>query len=186
MKRLIISIWAIAALAACKPETYTGPIDSPVGSWDGVKTEYYFNGEMVGQVEECQYSAISFYKEGLCCIEGIKGAFPYAYEHSSSTLVVDNTIWTVTTLTGVEMVLKYLEATFVEGTVFEPTINLPIEYKGISINADDYGYYYENGQGDKTYCNYHGGKDETGMLIIDFWYDNHTDYFIPLVVETKK
>ena len=166
MKRLITGILAAAALIACKPETYTGPLDSPIGSWDGVKAEYYFNGELVGQVEECQYSAISFYKEGLCCIEGVKGTFPYTYEHSSGTLVIDNTIWT--------------------GSIFENKLTLPIEYKGISINADDYGYYYEDGQGDKTYCNYHSSKDETGAPVIDFWYDTHTDYFIPLIVEVKK
>lgn len=186
MKRLITGILAAAALIACKPETYTGPLDSPIGSWDGVKAEYYFNGELVGQVEECQYSAISFYKEGLCCIEGVKGTFPYTYEHSSGTLVIDNTIWTVPTLTGAEMVLKYLETTFLEGSIFENKLTLPIEYKGISINADDYGYYYEDGQGDKTYCNYHSSKDETGSPVIDFWYDTHTDYFIPLIVEVKK
>lgn len=181
MKRLITSIVAIAAMTACKPETYTGPLDSPVGSWDGVRAEYYFNGELAGEVEECQYKAISFYKEGLCCIEGIKGAFPYVYEHSSGLLVIENTIWTVPTLTGAEMVLKYLETTFQEGSLFESQLALPIEYKGVSINADDYGYYYENGQGDKTYCNYNGTKDEAGTVTINFWYDTHTDHFIPLL-----
>ena len=186
MKRLISSILAIAALAACKPETYTGPLDSPVGSWDGVKAEYYFNGEMVGEVDECQYTAISFYKDGLCCIEGVKGAFPYTYEHSSGMLVIENTIWTVHTLTGAEMTLKYLETTYLTESTFESEMPLPVEYKGTTINADEYGYYYESGPNDKIYCNFFGGRDESGTLVIDFWYDTHTDHFIPLVVETKK
>ena len=182
MKRLILSILAAASLIACKPEVYTGPLDSPVGSWDGVKAEYYFNGEMVGEVDVCEYSAISFFKDGLCCIEGIKGAFPYTYEHSSGILVIENTIWTVPTLTGAEMVLKYLETTYLEDSpAFESQLTLPLEYKGVTIDADTYGYYYETGQGDKTYCRFYGTTES-----IDFWYDTHTDHFIPLVVETKK
>lgn len=172
----------MAAIAACKPETYTGPLDSPIGSWDGVKAEYYFNGELVGEVDECEYKAISFFKEGLCCIEGIKGSFPYSYEHSSGTLVIENTIWSVPTLTGAEMVLKYMETTYQQGTAaFESAVVLPIEYKGVTINADTYGYCYETGQGDKVYCKFYGTKDN-----IEFWYDTHTDHFIPLVVEDKK
>jgi hypothetical protein len=186
MKRLILSIIAIAAITACEPEAYIGPLDSPVGSWDGVKAEYYFKGNLVGEAEECQYSAISFYKDGLCCIEGLKGALPYTYEHSSGTMVIENTIWAVPTLTGAEMVLKYLETTYQTESTFVSEMTLPVEYKGTTINADDYGYYYETGQNDKVYCNFFGGRDESGTLVIDFWYDTHTDYFIPLVVEAKK
>ena len=182
MRPFIISILAAASLAACKPETYTGPLDSPVGNWDGIQAEYYFNGDLVGETDVCEYSAISFFKDGLCCIEGIKGSFPYTYDHSSGILVVENTIWTIPTLTGGEMILKYLETTYLEGAAaFVSEVALPIEYKGVTIDADTYGYYYETGQGDKVYCRFYGTKD-----AIDFWYDTHTDHFIPLVVEVKK
>ena len=182
MKKFILLILAVSSLMACEPDTYTGPLDSPVGNWDGVKAEYYFDGEMVGETDVCQYSAISFYKDGLCCIEGIKGAFPYTYEHSSETLVIENTIWTVPTLTGAEMILEYLETTYTEtATPFISEFDLPIEYRGISINADNYGYYYDTGQGDKVYCFCYKTSGN-----VDFWYDTHTDHFIPLVVEVKK
>ena len=182
MRRFIISILAAVSLAACKPEAYTGPLDSPVGSWDGVKAEYYFNGDLVGETDVCEYTAISFYQDGLCCIEGIKGSFPYTYDHSSGILVIENTIWTIPTLTGAEMVLKYLETTYLEDAeAFASEVALPLEYRGVTIDADTYGYYYETGQGDKVYCRFYGTKD-----AIDFWYDTHTDHFIPLVVEVKK
>jgi hypothetical protein len=186
MKKIITAILAAAALAACKPETYTGPLDSPVGNWDGVKAEYYFDGEMVGEAEVCQYSAISFYKDGLCCIEGVKGTFPYTYDNGSLILTVDNVTWAVSQLTGTQMVLQYLETTYPEDYEHTNNLELPIEYKGFTINADKYGYYYEVNQGDRVYCNYFGTTDKAGALVIDFWYDTHTDYFIPLVVEVKK
>ena len=63
---------------------------------------------------------------------------------------------------------------------------LPIEYKGMTINADSNGYYYEAGENDRVYCFFFGARDEEGTLTIDFWYDRHTDYFIPLVVQPKK
>lgn len=195
MRRLIFSILAAAALAACKPEVYSGPLDSPVGSWDGVKTDYYFNGKLVGEAEGCEYTAISFYKEGLCCIEGVKGTFPYSYDNSTYMLIIDNTVWAVQTLTGVEMVIEYLETIFPEesseaseDTEEKPDKNgliLPLEYEGITINADENGYYYESNN-ERTYCKFFGNKDEGGALIIDFWYDHHIDHFIPLVVEVKK
>ena len=182
MRKIIYGILAAASMMACKPETYIGPLDSPVGSWDGVKAEYYFNGDLVGEADDCEYTAISFFKDGLCCIEGIKGAFPYSYEHSSGMLVIENTIWTVPTLTGAEMVLKYMETTYLEEeAAFESEVTLPVEYKGVTISSDTYGYYYETGQGDKVYCKFFGAKEN-----IEFWYDTHTDHFIPLVVEVKK
>lgn len=205
MKKLILSILAAASLAACKPEVYTGPLDSPVGNWDGVKTDYYFNGRLVGEAEGCEYPAISFYKDGLCCIEGVKGAFPYSYENSSGLLVIDNAVWAVQTLTGAEMVMEYLETIFAEeqqesedqeGTEVKPDENgliLPIEYEGVTIDADEHGYYYESGY-ERVYCRFFAAKDESGAIIkddsgaviIDFWYDRHIDHFIPLVVEVKK
>ena len=182
-------------MTACKPEAYTGPLDSPVGNWDGVHTEYFFDGEMVAEAEGCQYSAISFYKDGLCCIEGVKGAFPYTYDPALGQLTVDKTVWSVNTLTGAEMVLEYIETLYPDPVApdsqpdSQPDSNgvvLPVEYKGKTINADSNGYYYEAGNTDRVYCFFYGAKDETGTLIIDFWYDSHTDYFIPLVVEVKK
>ena len=190
MRKFCIFLGAVLAFASCKPETYIGPLDSPIGNWDGVKTEYYFNGEFVGEAESCQYPAISFYNDGLCCIEGIKGAFPYTYENASGLLQIENTIWAIQTLTGAELIMEYLETTFPEDEEVEaePDKNglvLPLEYAGVAINADNNGYYYESGQ-ERIYCNFFGSKDETGTLLIDFWYDRHTDYFIPLVVEPKK
>ena len=228
MKKAIISIMAAAGLAACKPVEYTGPLDSPVGNWDGVYTEYFFDGDMVGEAEGCQYSAISFYKDGLCCIEGIKGAFPYTYDDAHDQLTIENTVWSVNTLTGAEMVLEYLETIFPdpvepaevqddnptagddegesegegegegeegegegEGEDIGPQpdsngVILPAEYKGKTIYADSNGYYYEVRENDRIYCYFFGAKDETGTLVIDFWYDSHIDYFVPLVVEVTK
>lgn len=195
MRKFLLSILAAAAMTACKPEAYTGPLDSPVGNWDGVHTEYFFDGEMVAEAEGCQYSAISFYKDGLCCIEGVKGAFPYTYDPALGQLTVDKTVWSVNTLTGAEMVLEYIETLYPDPIDPEqepdsqPDSNgvvLPVEYKGKTINADSNGYYYEAGNTDRIYCFFYGAKDEAGTLIIDFWYNSHVDHFIPLVVEVKK
>ena len=60
MRKVLLSMLAAAAMTACEPEAYTGPLDSPVGNWDGIQSEYYFDGELVGEAEGCQYSAISF------------------------------------------------------------------------------------------------------------------------------
>lgn len=224
MRKFILSILAATSLAACQPETYTGPLGSPIGNWDGVKAEYYFAGDWVAEVNECEYSAVSFYEDGLCCIEGVKGAFPYTYDNSTGLLTVDNTVWAVQTLTGAEMVLEYLETIFSEegqqeqskadnagepedpGTPEGPEtpeipevkpdengLILPIEYNGVSINADEYGYYYESGHV-IVYCKFYAAKDASGAIIkdesgavaIEFWYDSHIDHFIPLVVEAKK
>lgn len=212
MKRFLTGILTLAALAACKPEEYTGPLDSPVGNWDGVKTDYCFNGKMVGEAEGCMYPAISFYQEGLCCIEGTKGTFPYVYDHASGSLQIDNTYWQVQTLTGAEMVMEYIETVFPEeeelqtadeGTSepevpedseepevpeVKPDANgiiIPVTYEGVTISSDKNGYFYESGT-DKVYCNFYGSKDESGKLVIDFWYDRHVDHFVPLVAEVKK
>ena len=202
MKKLIVSIFTLTLLAACKPEEYTGPLDSPIGNWEGVKTDYYFNGEMVAEVEGCEYSAISFYKDGFCCIEGVKGAFPYSYDHARYALYIDNTFWAVHTLTGAELIMEYIETIFGNQEELPETaeveqpeqpdetakpdkngIILPAEYKGVTINADANGYYYETSEKEIIYCNFRGSRDESGSMLIDFWYDHHIDYFIPLVVE---
>ena len=237
--RKILLIFAIAftALMACQPEVYTGPLDSPVGNWMGIRSEYFFNGEKVADIDSCETLGISFYKQGLCCFEGVKGAFPYVYDDNTKYLQIDSTLWEVSVLAGAEMVMTYLytlypsepeqpetpeepesqsetdtpedsetptepsdpeeptepevpeEPTEPEVPEVKPDKNgviLPAEFNGIEINANKNGYFYINDTGDTVYCNFKGWTDQDKNLIIDFWFDRHTDYFIPLVVETKK
>ena len=213
-------IAALAAFAGCQPETYTGPLDYPEGNWDGIRSEYFFNGEKVADVDSCETLGVSFYKQGLCCFEGVKGAFPYTYDNETKYLQIDSTLWEVSVLTGAELVMTYLytlypsepeepetpEVASEEGEApVEPSepeepvepevpevkpdkngVILPAEYNGCEINADKNGYFYINEASEKVYCKFKGWTDEHKTLIIDFWYDRHTDYFIPLVVETKK
>jgi hypothetical protein len=214
MRRLlIIFTLAIAAFAACQPEAYTGPLDSPVGNWTGVRSEYFFNGEKVADIDSCETVGIAFYKQGLCCIENVKGAFPFTYDNDTRYLQIDSTLWEVSVLTGAELVMTYLytlypadpvetsdsETPETPETPEEPTepeepevkpdkngVILPAEYNGFVINANKYGYFYINEASEKVYCKFKGWTDQDKTLIIDFWYDRHTDYFIPLVVETKK
>lgn len=110
MKKIIIYIVCLAGFLAvsCKPDAYTGPLDSPVGNWEGVRSQYLFNGEQVADIDSCETTAISFYKQGLCCIEGKKGAFPYIYDQETGHLQIDNSLWQVLTLTGAEVVMQYL------------------------------------------------------------------------------
>lgn len=108
MKRLAI-ILSVLLLAACKPDAYLGPLDSPVGNWEGYKGEFYFNGEKVAELDSCSIKVISFYKQGFCCIENVKGAFPYTYDHASGDLQIDSTRWNIPTLTGAEMVMKFID-----------------------------------------------------------------------------
>lgn len=236
-KILLITTFAITVLMACQPEAYTGPLDSPVGNWMGIRSEYFFNGEKVADIDSCETLGISFYKQGLCCFEGVKGAFPYVYDDNTKYLQIDSTLWEVSVLTGAEMVMTYLytlypsepeqpetpeepenqsetdtpedsETPTEPSDPEEPTepevpeeptepeipevlpdkngVILPAEFKGFEINANKYGYYYINDTGDTVYCNFKGWTDQDKNLIIDFWFDRHTDYFIPLVVETKK
>ena len=106
MRRLIIIFTlAVSALTACQPEVYTGPLDSPVGSWEGIRSEYFFNGEKVADLDSCETTAISFYRQGLCCIENVKGAFPFTYDEATSYLQIDMSLWEVSLLTGAEMVM---------------------------------------------------------------------------------
>lgn len=219
-------IAALAAFAACQPEAYTGPLDYPDGSWEGIRSEYFFNGEKVADVDSCETLGVSFYKQGLCCFEGVKGAFPYTYDNETKYLQIDSTLWEVSVLTGAELVMTYLytlypsepetpevaaeegeepvdpsepeepsEPTDPEGPV-EPEVPevkpdkngviLPAEYNGCEISADKNGYFYIDESAEKVYCKFKGWTDQDKTLIIDFWYDRHTDYFIPLVVESKK
>ena len=215
MRRLILifatAIAALAALGACQPEAYTGPLDSPIGNWDGIRSEYSFNGEKVADLDSCETTAISFYKQGLCCIENVKGAFPFTYDIETGYLQIDMSLWQVSVLTGAELVMTYLYTAYpaepeepVETETSEDTtepeepaepevqetdkngVMLPAEYRGYEINANDNGYYYINDAGDTVYCFFKGWIDQDKTLIIDFWYDRHTDYFIPLVIETTK
>ena len=39
--------------ASCKPDVYTGPLDSPVGNWMGIRSQYLFNGEQVADIDSC-------------------------------------------------------------------------------------------------------------------------------------
>lgn len=220
MKKIHILILATIAMyvTSCEPEPYTGPLDSPVGNWEGTKSEYYFNGEQVAALDSCEIKAISFYKQGICCMEGVKAAFPFIYDNSQSLLQIDSTLWEVNQLTGAEMVLTYLyrilpatkssadpvvpeepadpetpdtptEPSEPEEPVIKPDKNgfiLPIEYKGMLIDADKYGYYYIN-EGEVTvYCEFKGWQNQDKTWTVDFWFDSHTDHFIPLVVETTK
>lgn len=109
MKRLIYII-AFAFLAfSCKPAPYLGPLDSPVGNWEGYRGEYFFNGEKVAELDSCEFKGISFYKQGYCCMEGVKGAFPFIYNESNGDLQIDSTLWSVPTLTGEGMVMKFVD-----------------------------------------------------------------------------
>ena len=97
----------------------------------------------------CPHTAISFYPDSLCCIEGVKGAFPYAYDNASGMLQIDSTIFGVRTLTGLEFVIEYIETIFPEeaeepevpevpeAKPDENGIILPVEYEGLIINADN-------------------------------------------------
>ena len=110
MKKILIYIACLAGFLAvsCKPDAYTGPLDSPVGNWEGIRSQYLFNGEQVADIDSCETTAISFYKQGLCCIEGVKGAFAYTYDQETGYMQIDNSLWQVITLTGAEVVMQYL------------------------------------------------------------------------------
>lgn len=258
MKRLLYIALAFIALS-CMPEAYLGPLDSPIGNWEGYRGEYYFDGEMVAELDSCEFKGISFYKQGYCCIEGVKGSFPFIYNESNGDLQIDSTLWSVPLLTGAEMVMTFVDRIYPpepepenpgegskegdnpntenpeqgegdgsengngpndgdgsgdrdgsegngtgsgEGDGSEgdgsdepevPTVKpdkngviLPAEYKGFVIEANKNGYFYLNTSGKKVYCNFKGWKNEADSLIIDFWYDTHTNYLVPLEVEPAK
>lgn len=197
MKRLTY-IFALICAFSCKPETYLGPLDSPVGNWDGVKGEFYFNGEMVAELDTCVITAISFYRQGYCCIEGYKGAYPFIYDSSNGDLQIDSTLWNVTSLTGAEMVMRFIDRIYPDPEPADPEkeesedsgdkngFELPVDYKGVTIDSDSFGYYYRNSAGRPVYCNFFGLTYLEGKPSVEFWYDTHTSYFIPLVVEEEK
>ena len=211
-KILYIAILMLAALS-CKPQEYVGTLDSPIGNWDGIGCDYYFNDELVGDADSSYYSAMTFYKDGLCCIEGVKGAFPYEYDPQTHILQIDSISWAVTNLHTEDMTLKYLGRIYptppsAEGDVKsdEPEngeegdgseedqgpkpdkngIILPVQYKGFTISADSNDYYYINAGGSKIYCTPVGQKNAEGLMDIALWYDTRTDYYGPLIVEIEK
>lgn len=108
MKKILYMIALGMLLFACKPEAYVGPLDSPVGNWQGTGCDYYFNGELVGDADSSYYSAMTFYKEGLVCIEGVKGAFPFSYDPQTHILQIDSLSWAVLNLHSDDITLKYL------------------------------------------------------------------------------
>ena len=203
MKKILFILMLGIAAISCKPTPYLGPLDSPVGNWEGIKGQYRFNGEMVAELDSCVFSAISFYRQGYCCIEGMNGAFPFIYDNESGDLQIDSTLWSVKTLTGAEMVMDFVDRIYPEAPVTDPEADqeagsetpkedtqegqtapdkngviLPAEYKGFTIEADRNGYFYINDSGKTVYCNFKGMKNEADSLIIDFWYDTHTNHFV--------
>lgn len=192
MKKILFILMLGIAAISCKPTPYLGPLDSPVGNWEGVKGQYRFNGEMVAELDSCVFSAISFYRQGYCCIEGMNGAFPFIYDNESGDLQIDSTLWSVKTLTGAEMVMDFVDRIYPEAPETDPEADtqegqtapdkngviLPAEYKGFTIEADRNGYFYINDSGKTVYCNFKGTKNDADSLIIDFWYDTHTNHFV--------
>jgi len=184
MKRILIL--AIVVLASCKPEVYLGPLESPVGNWRSSESIYYFNGEIVGQNNSCEYSAISFYKDSLCCMEGVKGAFAYHMSETGDSLIVDSLAWHIEELTGRFMKLEYLEDFRTGGTVIdteeseEEFIQTPLEYKGKTIVSDGKGgYMYTGTDGKDIPCRYYEHTEEDGTQIIDWWFDSRHDTYKP-------
>ncbi len=194
LKTLILVCGALVAISSCKPDIYKGPLDNPYGNWLGVHTDYFFNSETVAQTDACGYSVISFYRQGLCCIEGHKGTLPFSYDHESSSLEVGQDRWTVTTLTGAEMVLEFIETVIPEpepddnggedtdtddGSGDGNGIKLPAEFKGMTITSDGTAYFYTDKNGKQIRCYFVGTKDENGTTRVDFWFDTHNDRFVP-------
>lgn len=201
LKTLILVCGALVAISSCKPDIYKGPLDNPYGNWLGVHTDYFFNSETVAQTDACGYSVISFYRQGLCCIEGHKGTLHFSYDHESSSLEVGQDRWTVTTLTGAEMVLEFIETVIPEpepddnggetgteegsgngnedGSEDGNGIKLPAEFKGMTITSDGTAYFYTDKNGNQVRCYFAGTKDENGTTKVDFWFDTHKDRFVP-------
>ena len=194
MKKVIFA-FAVAMIlsVACKPKVYLGPLDSPIGNWRSSESIYYFNEKTVWQDNSCEYSAISFYKDSLCCIEGRKGAFKYYMSEVDDSLVVDSIAWHIEELTGRFLKLDYLEdlrwksEAAEEGTddgsssngTKEPIV-LPVQYEGMTIVSDGKkGYMYSDAEGNDIPCRYISHTDENGDLVIDCWFDSRHDTYKP-------
>ena len=192
MRKLLILL-GILTLASCKPEVYLGPLDSPLGNWKSQASKYYFDGENVYENEECAYRAISFYKDSLCCIEGVKGAFRWTLDNDS--LVVDTLAWKVVEMTGANLILDYLgivektpedtpTVTAETGDDSQPEVTdptpadpLPVEYKGKTIETDGNSYWYAGSSGEQIRCWPVEGLDEDGKETIICWWDSRTDTY---------
>lgn len=207
MKKVIFAFAvALVLSAACKPKVYLGPLDSPVGNWRSSESIYYFNEKTVWQDNSCEYSAISFYKDSLCCIEGRKGAFKYYMSEVDDSLVVDSVVWHIEELTGRLLKLDYLEDLrwkskaaeegtddgssgsgteaasdkSSEGDSKKEPIVLPIQYEGMTIVSDgNGGYMYSGLEGKDIPCRYISHTDENGDLVIDCWFDSRHDTYKP-------
>ena len=162
---------------SCKPEVYTGPLDSPVGNWKGSWSEYFFDSEEVGELaNSCRYSAISFYEDSLCCIEGVKGAFHWSYQADS--LVIDSTtVWSVEELYGNRMTLRLLEDREPLQLKTQDYITVPLEYKGKAIDAYRFGYFYLNETSDTVQCQPAAHMEPDSTSTVDFWYDSQRDTY---------
>lgn len=187
MKKVIFAFTAALVLsAACKPKVYLGPLDSPVGNWRSSESIYYFNEKTVWQDNSGEYSAISFYKDSLCCIEGRKGAFIYYMSEVDDSLVVDSVAWHIEELTGRFLKLDYLEdlrwksKAAEEGSSEKEPIVLPVQYEGMTIVSDgNGGYMYSGLEGKDIPCRYISHTDENGDLVIDCWFDSRHDTYKP-------
>ena len=177
MKRFLILIGLIS-LFACKPEVYLGPLDSPIGNWQGVISKYYFNGEYVYEAPGCTYSAISFYKDSLCCIEGVKGAFKWNY--TSDSLIVDTTVWRVSELTGKMMNLDYLGVIEQNASgITEGESTAAYEYNKTAIYSDGLKYWYMDAEGIAVACFPIVGKATDGSDSTICWWNTRSDFYKP-------
>lgn len=176
MKKLSIIVCLAALALSCKPEVYTGPLDSPVGNWKHSWSEFYFNGEQVGSLDTCEYSAISFYDNDLCCIEGMKGAFHY--RHSNDSLVIDSaTVWKVESLYGDKMTLKHLGEIKPKTYPKYKDITVPQEYRDKTIDEYRNGYYYIGETQDTIQCRPVRHMDTDSTMVLDFWFDSRCDTY---------
>lgn len=165
---------------SCKPKTYIGPLSSPIGNWKGDWSVFFFNSEQVGELKKaCRYSAISFYKDSLCCIEGTKGAFNWRY--NADTLTIDSTtVWSVEELYGNRMTLRLLEELEPLQLGTKDYITVPLEYRSKTIDAYRYGYFYLNEKADTVQCQPVSHMEPDSTYTIDFWYDSRQDTYKPL------
>ena len=179
--RRLLTLLAFLAIVACKPEVYLGPLDSPMGNWKSIESKYFFNGEHVYDTPVGTYSAISFYKDSLCCIEGKKGVFKWSY--SADSLIVDSTIWRVTELSGKMMNLDFLKdiekASPDTEVVSKEDTPDTYEYKETVIYSDGSKYWYVSADGAKVPCFPIKEKTSDGTETTICWWNTRSDSYIP-------
>ena len=49
----------------------------------------------------------------------------------------------------------------------------------MTITSDGTAYFYTDKNGKQVRCYFVGTKDENGTTKVDFWFDTHTDRFVP-------